>query len=49
MNRLGKQISRFTEFSFLGQQFGSLAPFVSVLSHSESDLYSVCFFGFQTI
>ena len=46
---LGNQISRFTEFSLLEQQFGSLAPFVSVLSHSESDLYSVYFFGFLTL
>ena len=42
---MGNQISRFTEFSLLEQQFGSLAPFVSVLSHSESDLYYVCFVG----
>ena len=46
---LGNQISRFTEFSLLEQQFGSLAPFVLVLSHSESDLYSVCVFGFLTL
>ena len=46
MNQLENQISRLTEFSLLEQQFGSLAPFVSVLSHSELDLYSVCFFGF---
>ena len=49
MNWLGNQISRFTEFSLLEQQFGSLAPFVSVLSHSELDLYSVLFFGFLTL
>ena len=30
-------------------QFGSSAPFVSVLSHSESDLYYVCFFGLLTL
>ena len=44
MNWLGNQISRFTEFSLLKQQFGSLAPFVSVLSHSELVFYLVCFF-----
>ena len=49
MNWLVNQISRFTEFSLLEQLFGSLAPFVSVLSHSESDLYSVCFVGFLTL
>ena len=49
MDFLGNQISRFTEFSLLEQQFGSLAPFVSVLSHSESDLYSIYFFGFPTL
>ena len=43
MNWLGNQISRFTEFSLLEHQFGSLAPFVSVLSHSELDLYFVFF------
>ena len=37
------------EFSLLEQQFGSLEPFVSVLSHSELDLYSVYFFGFLTL
>ena len=49
MNWLGNQISRFTEFSLLGQQFGSLVLFVSVLSHSELDLYLVCFVGFMTL
>ena len=49
MDRLGNQISRFTEFSLLEHQFGSLIPFVSVLSHSELDLYFVCFFGFLTL
>ena len=44
MNWLGNQINRFTEFSLLEQQFGSLVPFVSVLSHSESVFYSVYFF-----
>ena len=44
MNWLGNQISRFSEFSLLEQHFGSLASFVSVLSHSELDLYSVYFF-----
>ena len=49
MNWLGNQISLFTEFSLLEQQFGSSASFVLVPSHSESDLYSVCFFGFLTL
>ena len=49
MNWLRSQISRFTEFSLLEQLFGSLAPFVLVLSHSKSDLYSSCFFGFLTL
>ena len=44
LNWLGNQISRFTEFSLLEHRFGSLAPFVLVLSHSESDLYSIFFF-----
>ena len=44
MNFLGNQINWFTEFSLLEQQFGSLAPFVSVLSHSVSELYTVCLF-----
>ena len=35
MDWLGNQIIRFTEFSLLKQQFGSLASFVSVFSHSE--------------
>ena len=48
LNWLGNQISRFTEFSLLKQQFGSLALFVSVLSHSELVFYLVCFFGFIT-
>ena len=44
MNWLGNQINRFTEFSLLKQQFGSLVSFVSVLSHSELVFYLVCFF-----
>ena len=48
MNWLGNQISRFTEFSLLEKLFGSLVPFLSVLSHPELDLCSVCFFGFLT-
>ena len=43
MNWLGNQIIQFTEFSLLEPQFGSLASFVSILSHSESDLHSVIF------
>ena len=46
---LGNQISWFTEFSLLEQQFGSLSPFVLVLSSLELDLYSVCFFRFLTL
>ena len=49
LNWLGNQINWFTEFSLLEQQFGSLALFVSVLSHSELDLCSICFFGFLTL
>ena len=44
MNWLENQISQFTEFSLMKQQFGSLAPFVLVLSHSELVLYLICFF-----
>ena len=44
MNRLGNQISRFIEFSLWKQQFGSLAPFVSVLSHSELVFYLIFLF-----
>ena len=33
----------------LEQQFGFLLPFMSVLSHSESDLYSVCCVGLLTL
>ena len=46
MNWLGNQINRFTEFSLLKQQFGSLASFVLVLSHSKLVFYLVCFFCF---
>ena len=49
LNWLGNQIIRFTEFSFLKQQFGSLALFVSVFSHSELVFYLVWFFGFMTL
>ena len=38
------QISLFIEFSLLKQQFGSLAPFVLVLSHSELVFYLIWFF-----
>ena len=44
MNWLGNQISRFTEFSLLKQQFESLALFVLVLSHSELVFYFFLFF-----
>ena len=43
LNWLGNQIIRFTEFSFLEQQFGSLVQFVSVLSHSELVFYLIFF------
>ena len=46
---LGNQIRRFTEVNLLEQQFGSSAPFVSVLSHSESVFYLICFFGFLNL
>ena len=49
MNWLGNQINRFTEFNLLEQLFGSLTPFVLVLSHLELDFYSVYFFGFLTL
>ena len=42
-------INRFTEFSLLEQQFGFLAPFLSVLSHSELVFYLICFVGFLTL
>ena len=44
MNWLGNQISQFIEFSLLEHQFGSLVSFMSALSHSESYLWSICFF-----
>ena len=44
MNWLGNQIIRFTEFSLLEQQFGTLAPIVSVLSHSKLVFYLIYFF-----
>ena len=37
------------EFSLLKQQFESLAPFVSVLSHSDLVFYLIFFFGFLTL
>ena len=49
MNWLGNQISRFTEFSLLEQQFGSFSSFVSVLNHSELVFYLICFFGSLTL
>ena len=46
-----KPNQQFIGFSFPEWQFGSLAPFMSVLSHSVSELYTVCFFffGFLTL
>ena len=44
MNWLGNQIIRFIEFSLLEQQFGTLAPIVSVLSHLKLVFYLIYFF-----
>ena len=49
LDRLGNRISWFMKFSFLEQQLGHFALFGSVLSHSESELHSVYFFGFLTL
>ena len=46
MNWLGNQISQFIGFSFQEWNFGYFVLFVSVLSHSVSELYTVCFFWF---
>ena len=48
MDMLGNQTSRFIRFGLLEWQFGSFALFVLVLGHSESELHSVCLFGFLT-
>ena len=41
---VGKQISRFIKLYFSEQQLGHSTSFVSVLSHSESELYFAYFF-----
>ena len=46
MNWLGNRVSQFIGFSFLEWKFGYFVLFVSVLSHSVSELYTVCFFFF---
>ena len=44
MNQLENWINRFIKLCFQEQQLRHSASFVSILSHSESELYSVCFF-----
>ena len=46
MNCLGNRISQFIGFSFPEWKFGYFVLFVSVLSHSVSELYTVCIFWF---
>ena len=46
MNWLGNRINQFIGFSFLEWKFGYFVLFVSVLSHSVLELYTVCFFWF---
>ena len=46
MKWLGNQISRIIRFSLLEWKFGYFVLFVSVLSHSMSELYTVCIFWF---
>ena len=46
MDLLENHISRFIGFSFLELKFGYFVLFVSVLSHSVLELYTVCFFWF---
>ena len=46
---VGKPNSRFIGLCLPKQQFGYFALFVSVLGHSESELHSICFFGFLTL
>ena len=43
---LGNRISQFIGFSFPEWKFGYFVLFVSVLSHSVSELYTVCIFWF---
>ena len=44
MNWLGNRISQFIGFNFPEWKFGYFVLFVSVLSHSMSELYTVCIF-----
>ena len=44
MNWLGNRISQFIGFSFPEWKFGYFVLFVSVLSHSVSELYTICIF-----
>ena len=44
MNWLGNRISQFIGFSFPEWKFGYFVLFVSVLSHSVLELYTVCIF-----
>ena len=46
LDRLGNRISQFIGFIFLEWKFGYFVLFVSVLSHSVSELYTVCIFLF---
>ena len=46
MNWLGNRISQFIGFSFPEWKFRYFVLFVSVLSHSMSELYTVCLFFF---
>ena len=41
---MGNQISQFIGLSFLEWKFGYFVLFVSVLSHSVSEWYTVCLF-----
>ena len=46
LNLLGNWISQFIRFSFPEWKFGYFVLFVSVISHSVSELYTVCIFWF---
>ena len=46
MARLGNRTIRFIGLGLPERQFGFFALFVFVLGHSESELHSVCLFGF---
>ena len=41
---LGNRTSRFIGLCLSEQKFGYFALFVSILGHSKSKLYSICFF-----